>query len=60
MQETWEGETITHRHALEKIGMPANKLVRLLLHNLGPDGRPEVAAGTNGHPVGSRKKALVI
>jgi hypothetical protein len=42
---------MTNRHALEKIGMEANKLVRLLLDDLGPDGRPEVATGTNGHPV---------
>jgi hypothetical protein len=59
MQEICEGETITHRHALEKIGMPANKLVGLFLHNLGPDGRPEVAAGTNGHPVHRQSHSLV-
>ena len=41
---------ISYRHALEKIGMEANELVRLLLHDLRPHGRPEGAFGTNRHP----------
>ena len=43
-------EEETDRHALEEIGMEADELVRLLLDDLGPHGRPEVAAGTDGHP----------
>jgi len=31
--------------------MPANELVRLLLDDLRPDGRPDAALGTSGHTV---------
>eukprot|EP00277_Geminigera_cryophila_P002086 CAMPEP_0179418592 /NCGR_PEP_ID=MMETSP0799-20121207/8099_1 /TAXON_ID=46947 /ORGANISM="Geminigera cryophila, Strain CCMP2564" /LENGTH=182 /DNA_ID=CAMNT_0021191911 /DNA_START=303 /DNA_END=847 /DNA_ORIENTATION=+ len=44
------------RHALEEIGMPANELVRLLLDDLRPDGRPDAALGTSGHTVYTKRK----
>ena len=36
--------------------MPANELVRLLLDDLRPDGRPDAALGTSGHTVYTKRK----